>query len=64
MALIFLAVLLHRVADGSILINLDAPQRAAATGQIAAIWDGDWCLGCGTIDAINLSTASEHVFPA
>ncbi|ETW86243.1 hypothetical protein HETIRDRAFT_311357 [Heterobasidion irregulare TC 32-1] len=54
----------RRVADGSILINLDAPQKAAATGQIAAIWDRDWCLGCGTIDAINLSTASEHVFPA
>ncbi|KAF9789715.1 tRNA-specific 2-thiouridylase [Thelephora terrestris] len=30
-------------------IYFSEPQKAAAVGQIAALWDGDWCLGSGTI---------------
>ncbi|THH20893.1 hypothetical protein EW146_g548 [Bondarzewia mesenterica] len=51
------ACAVYRKGDGSILITLDEPQKAAATGQIAAIWDGPWCLGCGTIDAVYSPTS-------
>lgn len=34
---------------GSVRIIFDEPQKAVPTGQVAAIWDDDWCLGCGTI---------------
>lgn len=33
-------------------IVFDEPQKAVAEGQIAALWDGEWCLGCGTIDHV------------
>ncbi|KAF7327940.1 tRNA-specific 2-thiouridylase MnmA [Mycena kentingensis (nom. inval.)] len=30
-------------------ITFDEPLRGVAPGQVAALWDGDWCLGCGLI---------------
>lgn len=30
-------------------IVFDEGQKAVAVGQVAAVWDGDWCLGCGVI---------------
>ncbi|KAL0575896.1 hypothetical protein V5O48_006069 [Marasmius crinis-equi] len=41
----------------------NARQKGVSPGQIAAIWDGDWCLGCGTISAAyssNLADALER----
>ena len=31
-------------------IEFDEPQDRVALGQVAALWDGDWCLGCGIIE--------------
>ena len=36
--------------DGELLIDFDEAQHAVAPGQVAVVWDGDWCLGCGIID--------------
>ncbi|KAF7312527.1 tRNA-specific 2-thiouridylase MnmA [Mycena indigotica] len=36
-----------------LLIELDEPLKGVAPGQVAGLWDGDWCLGCGTISATN-----------
>ncbi|KIK69512.1 hypothetical protein GYMLUDRAFT_186565 [Collybiopsis luxurians FD-317 M1] len=35
--------------DGTIEIISDDPLRGVSPGQVAALWDGDWCLGCGII---------------
>ncbi|KAJ7928816.1 tRNA-specific 2-thiouridylase [Mycena leptocephala] len=32
-------------------IKFEEPLKGVATGQVAALWDGEWCLGCGTITA-------------
>jgi tRNA-5-taurinomethyluridine 2-sulfurtransferase len=37
--------------DGIIQIVLDVPQHGGSPGQIAALWSGSWCLGCGTIES-------------
>ena len=37
-------------SDGAIVIEFDEPQKAVAPGQVAVVWDGDWCLGCGVIE--------------
>ncbi len=29
----------------------DTPQKGVATGQVIAVWDSDWCLGCGLVDS-------------
>ncbi|KAI0759510.1 tRNA 5-methylaminomethyl-2-thiouridylate-methyltransferase [Irpex lacteus] len=50
----------HRMADvgctvwrgkeeGMLEIEFDEDQKAVAPGQVAALYDGDWCLGSGTI---------------
>lgn len=31
-------------------IYFDTPQKAIPEGQVAVVWDGDWCLGCGVIE--------------
>lgn len=41
--------------DTLIEIAFREPQKAIAEGQVAALWDEDWCLGSGTI----VSAASE-----
>ena len=33
-------------------IEFDEPQDRVALGQVAALWDGDWCLGCGIIEDV------------
>lgn len=35
--------------EGMIEIEFDEDQKAVAPGQVAALYDGDWCLGSGTI---------------
>lgn len=39
----------YREDGSSFRIVFHEPQKAVAAGQIAALWDGAWCLGCGTI---------------
>ncbi|EED82467.1 predicted protein [Postia placenta Mad-698-R] len=48
----------HRMLDApatiqrrghTIHITFEEPQQSVAPGQIAAVWDGDWCLGSGII---------------
>ncbi|KAI0053929.1 tRNA methyltransferase [Auriscalpium vulgare] len=43
----------RRSATDAIEISFDEPQKAVAPGQIATVWDNDWCLGCGTISGVN-----------
>ena len=35
--------------SNSVEIQFDERQKAVAPGQVAAVYDGDWCLGSGTI---------------
>ncbi|KAK7033304.1 tRNA-specific 2-thiouridylase MnmA [Favolaschia claudopus] len=36
-------------APTDIEITFDAPIKGVAPGQVSALWDQDWCLGCGVI---------------
>jgi tRNA-specific 2-thiouridylase len=38
----------HRHTNGMAIL-FDEPQKAVAPGQVAAVWDGDVCLGSGII---------------
>lgn len=38
--------------DGSALITFDEPQRAITPGQAVVLYDGDACIGGGTIDTV------------
>ncbi|KAF5385663.1 hypothetical protein D9757_005465 [Collybiopsis confluens] len=61
--------------DGTIEIITDDFLRGVSPGQVAALWDKDWCLGCGVIyatenslqmqqDAIQRSSAhASHKLP-
>ena len=40
----------QRWSDNAVQITFDEPHKAVAKGQIAVLYDGDLCLGCGTID--------------
>lgn len=40
----------QRWTSNTVQIKFDEPHKAVAQGQIAALYDGDHCLGCGTID--------------
>jgi tRNA U34 2-thiouridine synthase MnmA/TrmU len=40
----------QRWTSNAVQITFDEPCEAVAQGQIAALYDGDHCLGCGTID--------------
>jgi tRNA-5-taurinomethyluridine 2-sulfurtransferase len=40
----------QRWSDNAVQITFDEPHKAVAQGQIAVLYDGDHCLGCGTID--------------
>ncbi|KAH7873111.1 tRNA methyl transferase-domain-containing protein [Lentinula edodes] len=37
--------------DGKLEIITNEPMRGVSPGQVAALWDGDWCLRCGVITA-------------
>ncbi|KAI0362566.1 5-methylaminomethyl-2-thiouridylate-methyltransferase [Trametes cingulata] len=39
----------YRLRDDVMKIVFTSPQLSVATGQVAAIWKNDWCLGCGVI---------------
>ncbi|KAF9519791.1 hypothetical protein BS47DRAFT_1370574 [Hydnum rufescens UP504] len=41
----------RRTGEGKYELKFREPQHAATPGQIAAIWDGDCCLGCGRIES-------------
>ncbi|KAJ7646635.1 tRNA-specific 2-thiouridylase [Roridomyces roridus] len=38
--------------NSSVQITFDGPLKGVALGQVAAIWDDDWCLGCGVITEV------------
>ena len=40
----------QRWTSNTVNITFDEPLKAVAQGQIAVLYDGDHCLGCGTID--------------
>jgi hypothetical protein len=42
-------------SDGSLEITTDEPMRGVSPGQVAALWDGHWCLGCGVISGMENS---------
>ncbi|KZV63468.1 5-methylaminomethyl-2-thiouridylate-methyltransferase [Peniophora sp. CONT] len=46
-----------RESSGGVRILFDEPEKGVAEGQVAVLWDGDWCLGCGTINGM------EHAAP-
>ncbi|KAF8163707.1 tRNA-specific 2-thiouridylase [Crassisporium funariophilum] len=40
-----------RTVDNELVIDCDEPQQAVTPGQVAALWDGSWCLGSGVISS-------------
>ena len=36
-------------SDNGLVIECDEPQHAITPGQVAVLYDGDWCLGSGVI---------------
>ncbi|KAF8651508.1 hypothetical protein AX16_004720 [Volvariella volvacea WC 439] len=36
-------------AEVEVTVKFDDPQKSAAPGQVAVLYDRDWCLGCGVI---------------
>jgi len=38
--------------ENSVHITFDEPQKDVAPGQVAAVYDADWCLGCGSISEV------------
>lgn len=41
----------RRSHNNGVVIECDEPQQAVTPGQVAALWEHDWCLGSGTIGA-------------
>ncbi|KAK0211261.1 tRNA methyl transferase-domain-containing protein [Desarmillaria ectypa] len=37
--------------EHGLLITTDTPQKGVASGQVIAVWDDDWCLGCGLVNS-------------
>jgi len=46
-----------RSPEGHVTITINEPQKGVSPGQVAAVWLGDWCLGCGTITSTDQSSA-------
>lgn len=44
------ATVRQRWTSNTVQITFDEPHKAVAHGQIVVLYDGDHCLGCGTID--------------
>ncbi|PSR77576.1 hypothetical protein PHLCEN_2v7766 [Hermanssonia centrifuga] len=38
-------------SEDTVVIEFEEPQKGVAPGQVAALWDGTWCLGCGVIES-------------
>ena len=38
-------------SDIGVIIECDEPQHAVTPGQVAVLWEHDWCLGSGIIGA-------------
>ncbi|KAJ2930700.1 hypothetical protein H1R20_g6394, partial [Candolleomyces eurysporus] len=50
--------------SGGLVIECDEPEHAVAPGQVAVLYDGDWCLGCGPISQTTrsiIATASREL---
>jgi tRNA U34 2-thiouridine synthase MnmA/TrmU len=39
----------RRIKNKGLVIECDQPQHAITPGQVAALWDNQWCLGSGVI---------------
>jgi len=50
----------QRWTSNAVQIMFDEPLKAVAQGQIAALYDGDHCLGCGTIDKTTSMASFGH----
>lgn len=50
----------QRWTSNAVQITFDEPHKAVAQGQIAALYDGDHCLGCGTIDETTSMASSGY----
>ncbi|KAF6751132.1 tRNA-specific 2-thiouridylase [Ephemerocybe angulata] len=50
---------IRRLPDGNLRIWSDKPEHAVTPGQAAAVYDGDWCLGCGLITSAARSSPLE-----
>ena len=50
----------QRWTTNAVQIIFDEPHKAVAQAQIAVLYDGDHCLGCGTIDETT-GIAGSHV---
>ncbi|KAK2460092.1 hypothetical protein APHAL10511_007890 [Amanita phalloides] len=49
--------------ESNLLIKFDEPQKAVSPGQVATLYHGDWCLGCGTILETFSNMPSEDYLP-
>lgn len=38
-------------STGATTVKFDEPQKGIAPGQVAVVWDGEQCLGCGMIES-------------
>lgn len=47
-----IGVMVHPLADGKVEVVFDAPARAVTPGQAVVFYNGDECLGGGTIDEV------------
>ncbi|KAK7467238.1 hypothetical protein VKT23_004295 [Stygiomarasmius scandens] len=47
--------------EGHVTITINEPQKGVSPGQVAAVWLGDWCLGCGTITSTDQSPALRDI---
>ena len=39
----------YRNDNNGVIIECDEPQHAVTPGQVAVLWENDWCLGSGAI---------------
>ncbi|KAI0373073.1 tRNA 5-methylaminomethyl-2-thiouridylate-methyltransferase [Pilatotrama ljubarskyi] len=46
----------YRLRDDVMRIDFKDPQPSVATGQVAAVWKNDWCLGCGVISETHIGS--------